>query len=169
MSSVRPVAPRCHGIPVRFDAKFRGISNSRGIWRWQEIVVGPIFMQFDPREQQAMLLHEVGHCRARHLETRIKHLWLLLWDYPRIVALCNAQEFEADRFAARAGFGPDLARAFAKMRSTDTPLHPPLFERILRLSEFAALSVGAPPLTTPKSRAIVAQTCPGPGTEGAAK
>lgn len=127
--------PEILGIPVRYDPKFKGISDSRGLGRRKIIVVGPVFTRFPPKEQAAILLHEAGHCRLRHLEKRIARLWMILWSPRRLAALCVAQELEADRFAAAHGHGPDLARAFARLGSVDTPLHPPLAIRIARLAE----------------------------------
>lgn len=108
------------------------ISDSRGLLRWKKIVVGPEFLQFPPREQQAILLHEVGHCKLRHLEKRLLALWRI-FSPRRLAELCIRQEFEADRFAHGCGYGPDLARAFQRVRASDSPLHPPIAERIARL------------------------------------
>lgn len=121
----------CLGIPVRYDPGMREISEARGLWRWREIVVGPKFTAFPPREGQAFLLHEAAHCKMRHLEKRL--LWMLLTPW-RIARVCRAQEFEADRFVWHCGYGPDLARGFARILPTKSPLHPPLHERIARLT-----------------------------------
>lgn len=124
----------CLGIPVRFSRRLRVISDSRGIWRWKRIVVGPSFLSFPPREQQAILLHEVAHCKLRHLEERLKSLWKLIFGPSELFALCREQEFQADRFVAACGFGPELVQAFLRVgpRPAD-PIHPPLQERIERL------------------------------------
>lgn len=126
--------PAVLGIPVRFDARLRVISDSRGLWRWKEIVIGPAFTGFPPREQQAILLHEAGHCKLRHLEARLSAMLFAPWT---LFALCRTQEFAADRFAAECGYGPDLARAFLRVKAPDFPLHPPLPERIERLTHAA--------------------------------
>ena len=126
------IAP-CHGVPVVFDPRQRTISEARGIWRWKKIFVGPQFLGFDDREQQALLLHELGHCKLRHLEKRLLRLWLIVIP-SRLRALCVEQEFEADLFAARCGFGPALAGVFMRLRAhDDSPLHPELQSRIERL------------------------------------
>ena len=127
------IAP-CLGIPVRFDAKYTGILDSRGLWRWKKIFVGPAFLAFPPREQQALLLHEVGHCKLKHLEKRLRSLWLLFWRPRALAVLCRAQELEADRFAAACGYGAELAEAFRRMKHVDSPLHPHISERIARLT-----------------------------------
>jgi Zn-dependent protease with chaperone function len=124
----------CLGIPVTFDPALKTISDSRGLWRWKRIFVGPSFRSFPPREQAAMLLHEVGHCKLRHLERRIfAALYLIFWP-PALARYCQRQEFQADLFAAHCGYGADLAHAFMRLRSVaGGPLHPPTEERISRL------------------------------------
>lgn len=126
----------CLGVPVVFDEKYLGISDSRGLWKWKKIVVGRYFLVFPPREQQAILLHEVGHCKLFHLEKRILALWRLIFCPADLLTVCVEQEYEADRFVRGCGYGPDLARAFGRMRETPDPLHPPVAERVSRL--FAA-------------------------------
>lgn len=125
--------PLCHGIRVVYDPTTASISDSRGLWRWKQIVVGNNFFRFPPREQQAILLHEVGHCKLRHLEKRILSTWLVVCAPRRLMELCVEQEFEADRYAAAAGFGEDLARAFSRIKGESNLLHPPLEERRRRL------------------------------------
>lgn len=129
-----PPPPECLGIPVRYQPTFKGISDSRGLWRWKKIVIGPAFTAFPAREQAAILLHEAGHCKLFHLEKRIARLWLLLWRPSRLSAYCAQQEFEADRFAAGCGYGADLARAFSRLAVSDSILHPPIALRIERLT-----------------------------------
>lgn len=126
------VPTSCLGIRVVFDPTWSGISDSRGLFWWKRIFVGRAFLGFPPREQQAILLHEVGHCKLRHLEKRLLGLWRALW-WPALFRLCVAQEYEADRFAAGCGYGPDLAQAFRRIRARKSPLHPPLEHRIQRL------------------------------------
>lgn len=151
----------CLGVPVRYDPQQRRLVDSRGVWRWKEIVVGPSFFQFPPREQQALLLHEVGHCRLNHVA---RLLWYIVrsplraWSFascglrcasqgladiqffeavavamPELAAYRMAQEFEADRFAAGCGYGHDLARAFGRISSEGGPFHPHPSQRIARL------------------------------------
>lgn len=126
--------PDCLGIPVRYDPDLRQICESRGLWRWKGIVVGPVFQRFPDREKQALLLHEAGHCKLRHLEARTARLWWLLWRPRQLAALCQMQEFEADRYAAGCGYGADLARAFSRLVPGESRWHPPLPERIARLT-----------------------------------
>lgn len=124
----------CMGIPVVYDPALATISESRGLWRWKKIFVSEKFLAFPPREQQAMLLHEVGHCKLRHLERRlIAAIALIFWP-PALAEFCKRQEFQADLFVAHCGYGRDLAQAFLRVKSTgESPLHPPISERIARL------------------------------------
>jgi len=125
--------PLCHGIRVVYDPNTSSISDSRGLWRWKKIIVGNNFFRFPPREQQAILLHEVGHCKLRHLEKRIASTWWVVIAPRRLIELCVEQEFQADRYAAAHGYGDDLARAFSRIRGESNLLHPPLEERRRRL------------------------------------
>jgi len=122
------------GVPVRYDPQAKMISDSRGLWRWKKIVVGPMFwINFDEREKQAILLHEAGHCKMFHLEKRILRLPLMLVRPSFVASYCRAQEFAADQFAAGCGYAQDLARALSKIRAGGGPLHPDLPTRIARL------------------------------------
>lgn len=122
----------CLGIPVRYDPDLKVICDSRGILLWKEIVVGPMLMSFPPREQQAFVLHEAGHCKLNHVEKRFLSLWKIFRP-KALVELCHAQEYEADRFVRGCGYGADLARAFSRITPAKDPLHPPLAERISAL------------------------------------
>ncbi len=124
----------CLGIPVVYDPALKVIADSRGLARWKKVFVGPVFCAFPPREQQALLLHEVGHCKLRHLERRLLAALVLLFWPPALARYCRAQEFQADLFVLHCGYGKDLAQAFLRLRSTHaSPLHPPLQARIARL------------------------------------
>lgn len=120
------------GIPVRFDPDAKIISDSRGLWPFKRIVVGPPFFNFAEREKQAILLHEAGHCKMFHLEKRIARLWLLLWRPALLARYCEAQEYAADQYAAECGYGLDLARAFSRFTG-ESDLHPGRHDRIARL------------------------------------
>lgn len=123
----------CMGIPVRYDPNAKIISDSRGIWPFKRIMIGPTFFNFDEREKQAILLHEAGHCLLFHLEKRIAHLWLLLWSPADLARYCEAQEYQADRFVSECRYGVDLARAFSKISEDGGALHPGTHSRIARL------------------------------------
>src|SRR5262245_7646278 len=104
----------CMGVKVIYDEDQAYACRARGIWFFTKISVGPTFFRFPPREQMALLVHEVGHCRLRHIEARLRAIWLLFWDRERLFELCVEQENEADRFAQQHGYGADLGRALAK-------------------------------------------------------
>lgn len=125
----------CMGIRVVYDPGMtEPISDSRGVFRWKRIFIGPTLRAFPPREQAALLIHEAGHCKLKHLEWRILWAFLLIFWPPALAAYCRKQEFQADLFTAHCGYGPDLARAFMRLRgSSGGPLHPPIEERIARL------------------------------------
>ena len=126
----------CFGIPVIFDSELKVVSQSRGIWPWKRIFLGPSFAEFPSREQAAILLHAVGHCKMRHLEKRIAGSWRVLFGGSALVRLCVAQEYEADAFAANCGYAVELAKAFSRMElagSHGGGLHPGTRNRIERL------------------------------------
>lgn len=124
---------KCLGVPVIYKPALKAISESRGLWPFKRIVVGPTLRAFPEREQQAILLHEVGHCKMFHLEKRILQAFTALFRPSLILAYCHAQEFAADEFVAGCGYGMDLARAFSRINPTDSPWHPRRDHRIARL------------------------------------
>lgn len=130
------VPPRCLGIRVAYKPKAKCIAESRGLWPFQRIIVGPLFLSFPPREQEAILIHEVAHCKMRHLEARILNLWMLVYP-PLLRKLCVEQEHDADRYVRSLGYGSDLARAFAKLKVAPHLLHPDTSERIARLTSLS--------------------------------
>jgi Zn-dependent protease with chaperone function len=108
------------GYRVEFDPDLRLYAEARGLWPFKRIVVGRLWYALPDHERQAVLMHEVGHCRRAHMEIRAfllvplaapKVIWQALCgleelrppEFIRRIA-CN-QEIEADAYAARAGFG----------------------------------------------------------------
>lgn len=146
----------CLGIPVIYDpemesvsitldrsrwwwpwkfARFPGLVETRGLFRWKYIVTGRTLYAFPPREQQAILLHEVGHARMNHIEKRLLRAWqIVLWPFG-FARFCIMQEFQADNFAAHCGYAVELASALSRM-STDhrASLHPAVADRLARLA-----------------------------------
>jgi hypothetical protein len=93
-------------FPVRADERRPGVAWARGLWPLQWIEVGRDWFALTAVEQQAALLHEVGHCRGHHLIARFLLLpfcWL-----ERVQRLARAQELAADAFAVRQGHGIGL-------------------------------------------------------------
>lgn len=124
--------PPCLNIRVFYDPDMAIISDSRGLLLWKRIFVGPAFFKLRPDESAAVLAHEAGHCHLRHLEKRLLRLWMLAFP-SRMLALIHEHEYEADAFAAKAGFGAQLRAFFARLPPTTDILHPPLQSRIERL------------------------------------
>lgn len=120
--------------PWKFETNV-GICDSRGLGRRAQIVIGRGFLAFPPREQQAILLHEVGHIKLGHVLERVKKMWQIVLLPSAFARLCIRQEFQADRFAAECGYGADLARAFSRMGEAAGALHPPTAERVARLHQ----------------------------------
>lgn len=137
----------CLGIPVVYDPDLKvihrsrglkrvvvGISESRGLWPFKRIIVGPGLRAFPEREQAAILLHEAGHCKMFHLEKRILRAFTAFFRPSLILAYCRAQELSADEFAARCGYALDLARVFERLSTYEGGIwHPSANDRIARL------------------------------------
>ncbi len=126
----------CKNIPVRFDLRRDGIAWATGIWPLQSIVVGRGWFALPGGEQEAALLHEVGHCKAHHMSQRLllsPFCWL-----PTVQRLARAQEHAADAFAVHEGRGADLLRLIFRLRTaprteTENLLSPAPDERIRRI------------------------------------
>lgn len=138
MRPMKAHRPAVLGIPVVYDERMERISDTSGIGRWKRIKIGPSFWQLTPREAEAVLLHEAGHCKLYHLEQRLLWIWLALVSPRRLIEMCHEQEYAADRFAAAAGYGLDLVSLFTRMHEgndTAVNFHPPLAARIERLMQ----------------------------------
>lgn len=122
------------GIPVEYVPDLRVISETTGVGPWKRILVGNAFFDLEPRLQGAILLHEAGHAKLRHLEKRIWFAIRNFWRPMAIGSYCRNQEFEADQFAANCGYGRDLALVFARVDAPAGPYHPNRLERIARLA-----------------------------------
>ncbi len=97
-----------------------GIAWARGVWPFQWIEVGYDWFTLSGIEQQAALLHEVGHCRAHHMSLRVLLLpfcWL-----PGVQRLARRQELAADAFAVKEGHGVGLLHLI--FRYQRVPLDP---------------------------------------------
>lgn len=125
---------------------FKGIRIEFNIWEpaavlcglpWnRRIVVGPNFDRLPLRQQQAVLCHEVGHHRLRHLEKR----WLMIpifWT--RFAAgVAVAQEFAADEYAVLHGYGNDLVAFLMRQIPAEKggPFYPTHRQRISNIQRF---------------------------------
>ena len=68
---------------------------------FKRVYVGSKFHAYSPRLKTAILLHEFAHCHGHHTEWRILLFMLAPW-------LARWQEYRADAYVARAGYGPEL-------------------------------------------------------------
>ncbi len=96
----------CRGLPVAANIQRPGVAWARGVWPLQYIEVGYDWFALSGMEQQAALMHEVGHCVAHHMSLRLLLLpfcWL-----PIVQRFARRQELEADAFAVREGHGIGL-------------------------------------------------------------
>jgi len=136
--------PEVCGIPVIYhpDSKHT-LADARGLGRKAHIAVGPGWHRLDPLQQQATLYHEAGHIIGRHREFRvvmaalllIPSLVLLPWNiigaivatttiYFVVERWAQNQEIDADRFAARKGFGAAMLHL---VRMVGPPASVPFF------------------------------------------
>lgn len=118
------------GVPVSYHPAYRFLSEVR----FGRIVVGEAFFRLSPREQGAVLLHEVGHVKLGHVWRRWVFAALNFWRPRAIVAYCREQEFQADAYVAGCGYARDLAMVYAKMEVVPGPWHPAPKDRIERLA-----------------------------------
>lgn len=77
---------------------------------WGSVQLGEAFYHLSEREQNAVVAHEYGHIHHRHAWTRLKWIVTLraLRRYDDFLAMCEAQEFEADEYAVDLGHAPGL-------------------------------------------------------------
>lgn len=147
------------GVAVSFEPTYLGLAETRGLLGWKRVVVGPAFTRLTPRERQAVLLHEAGHAKLWHAEKRVLPMAWAILTHPVLVwhivmamdaalaqvrftafledsgmsEFAQAQEYQADRFAAECGYGADLSQVFLRFGSGGV-LHPSLQSRLIRLA-----------------------------------
>jgi Zn-dependent protease with chaperone function len=73
---------------------------------WGTIQIGDDFYLLTEQEQCAVLSHEQGHIYHRHAWKRLARLLTFRWN--GFYAMCEAQEREADRYAAERGHAAGL-------------------------------------------------------------
>ena len=81
------------------------IASSYGIFFWKRIKVGKRFHSLPFNMKKAVIAHELGHCEKFHIELRIL---CFIFFFPALLWLCRRQELEADAFAAKLGYAPEL-------------------------------------------------------------
>jgi hypothetical protein len=122
------------GIPIRFDANYKGLADSRGLWRWKSIVIGVQFLMLGPAHKLAVLYHEACHCLRHHMEKRVIALPMLFIRPAFSMRLCAEQEMEADAFAAANGYGKDLLDVLTRFGGEPGTFYPSNEERVTRLT-----------------------------------
>lgn len=100
---------------------------------WGTIQIGDRFKELSEKEQAAVLAHEHGHIHHRHALRRLG--WILTLRAFRkpdeFFALCEAQELEADRYAAKAGHSVGLIAFLLRRKSrVKSPGYPTAFDRV---------------------------------------
>jgi Zn-dependent protease with chaperone function len=92
--------------------------------------IEPEFYELPNVQQAAVMAHEEGHKRLRHLWVQL--LYVFASDARRS-ALLHAQEFEADAYAKARGHGSALANVLRRSPAPACHTHPATKERIARL------------------------------------
>lgn len=93
------------------------------------IVTGRYFDQLERVERAAVIAHETGHIVHRHAWRRL--WWLVSGQWSYMKTRCQAQEYEADRYATMNGHGHGLIQFLSRpTKPHDSPLHPTHEERI---------------------------------------
>ncbi len=120
-------------IPVKFDPKSSGIAFARGLWPRKWIAVGHGWLGLTTHEQQAVLMHEAGHCRLWHKEIRLLLLPFAWCEWAQAIA--RAQEHAADAFAVRQGHGFGMLQFMHRAMRAEWGRHdrvgPPTLDEIL--------------------------------------
>ena len=121
---------------IHFDPEYGGYAYIKGLWLWRRIYVGHRFVSLPDREQMAVILHEVGHCRLWHIERRLPRL--LVFGRIACAAYLQRQELEADAYVASRGYGADLAKVLRCINGPDQTFRS---ERIALLEEAVKLGL----------------------------
>ena len=129
-----PAWPGMRELPP--DYKVRDVSvirmpfvRARGFWPFKWIEVGERFFTLDAREQQAVLLHELGHCRGMHMEIRLLLMPFCGTRWARSIA--HKHELAADAFVRRNDYGHDMVRYLRRfLNAPDGEFHPSVLLRI---------------------------------------
>jgi hypothetical protein len=128
------------GIPVEVDTESHFLADSRGVWPRKKIVLGVSYFYLSEREKEAVLCHEVAHCKRFHMEKRLLALPLLFMRPAFTSRMASNQELEADRFAAERGLGVELLQVIRKYPENQGQFHPNRTERVAALNKFLEAS-----------------------------
>jgi hypothetical protein len=99
---------------------------------WGTIQFGDAFYQLTELEQCAVIAHEQGHIHHRHALKRL--WWLVSFQWKGFFERCEAQELEADQYAAERGHAAGLIsflfRQGLHVKSDGYPTHKQRIEAI---------------------------------------
>lgn len=102
---------------------------------WGTVQTGPGFARLPEAEQEAVMMHEIGHIDGWHA---LKRLWwvltlrALLRPYAYF-AMCEQQELDADQYAAACGCASGLRAFVQRLPAHKTLGYPTKHERLARL------------------------------------
>lgn len=119
------------GYPLRHTPGADLYAEAHGVWKWKWIEVGDPWFRLSGAQQQAVLLHEVGHLRHFHLEKRLALLPIFWSGIARRVA--QQQEMQADEFAAQHGYGLALGMFLGQNHRGDGEFYPRIQERLTNI------------------------------------
>jgi hypothetical protein len=96
---------------------------------WGTIQLGDVFYTLSELEQAAILSHEYGHIVHRHAWKRL--WWIVSFQWRGFLQRCEAQELEADAYAAARGHAPGLISfLFRQQMHVKSPGYPTARRRI---------------------------------------
>lgn len=99
---------------------------------WGTIEIGDEFCRLTPLEQWAVIAHEQGHIYHKHARKRL--WWIVSFQWKGFFERCEAQELEADRYAAERGHAAGLMsflfRSNLHVKSPGYPTHKDRIEAI---------------------------------------
>ena len=107
------------------------VAASASFFWWKRIYVSALFCKLSSVEQQAVIAHELYHCENHHSEWRALALMFPAW----MKRMCHRQEFEADLFAAKLGYGHALIKVLSRF-GKGGDMHPATAERIKVIEQF---------------------------------
>ncbi len=114
------------------------IAKTVALGPWTHIRTGTLFEALPHGFQRAVLLHEEGHIRLKHVLQRLTIAWRLLTFRATVADLraeSHRQELEADRYAASHGYAHQIV-GLARLGLGGGMWHPSANERIENLKEY---------------------------------
>lgn len=123
---------------VKFLSDMIPFAGVLGFWKWSLVIVGRDFNRLNVFEQQAVIMHELGHRFFHHFWERM--LWILnpvvLFQSEEFSRRLKRQEIEADNYAAERGYGRVLYALFEKLDWEESFSHPDKQTRLDNLRKY---------------------------------